>query len=129
MRDLMATIGEVLLLWGYLETAMRNRLATLSNGEAGNTRIPLLTRWLHAEQSVASDDPHFSQLVEDIIAAVAVRNSLAHGLSSASVDPRESEEPRVVCHGRDGKAITYPLSVLEKAKLQIHDVRMRVQNR
>lgn len=129
MRDLMATIGEVLLLWGFLETAMRKRLAALCNGEAGNTKMPLLAQWQNAEQTVAPDDPHFAQLVEDIIAAAAVRNSLAHGLSSASVDPRGSEEPRIVCHGRDGIAITYPLSALEKAKRQIHDVRMRVQNR
>lgn len=129
MRDLMATIGEVLLLWGFLETALRGRLAALGEGEAGNTKLPLLARWQHAEQTEAPHDPHFARLVEDMVAAAAVRNSLAHGLSSASVDPQGSEEPRVVCRDRDGLAITYPLSALEAAKRQIHDVRMRVQNR
>ncbi|KRB16391.1 hypothetical protein ASD99_08470 [Mesorhizobium sp. Root695] len=129
MRDLMATIGEVLLLWGFLETAMRERLAVLGNRDAGHSKMALLVRWQHEEQSAAPGDLHFQQLVEDIIAAAAVRNSLAHGLSSASADPRESEEPRVVCRDRDGIAITYSLSALEKAKRQIHDVRIRVQNR
>ncbi|TIS58443.1 MAG: hypothetical protein E5W91_08170 [Mesorhizobium sp.] len=129
MRDLMATIGEVLLLWGFLETAMRERLYVLRNGDAGHSKMSLLVRWQHAEQSAALDDLHFQQLVEDIIAAAVVRNSLAHGLSSASVDSRGSEEPRVVCRDRDGIAVTYSLSALEKAKQQIHDVRIRVQNR
>ena len=129
MRDLMATIGEVLLLWGFLETAMRTRLAVLGKGAAGNINVPLLTRWQLAEQTEAPNDPHFAQLVKDIIAVAAIRNSLAHGLSSASADPQGSEEPRVVCRDRDGISISYSISYLEKAKRKIHDVSVRVQNR
>lgn len=129
LHDLMATVGEVLLRWGFLENAMRERLAALSEGEAGNTKVPLLTRWKAAERTEAPADPHFTQLVEDIRAAAVIRNSLAHGLSSASADPRGSEEPTVTCRNRDGKLISYSISDLEKAKRKIHDVRMRVQNR
>lgn len=129
MRDLMATVGEVLLLWGFLESAIRDRLAALSDGKATNKSAPLLTMWQHAEQAAVPNDPRLRQLVEDIATVAAIRNTLAHGLSSASADPHGFVEPRVVCHGRDGASIVYPLSSLEQAKQQIHDVRLRVQNR
>ena len=65
-RDLLAAVGEVMLRWGYLESAM---LKTLG----GSSRTPIVQRWLTTVEPGA-------EIADEIKDAAAVRHLLAHGL-------------------------------------------------
>lgn len=96
MRDLMAAVGEVLLFWGFLETAMREYLALIDPVEAIlPTKAPVLSQWRKAKAD--RRDARFVQLFADIEEVAELRNCLAHGLSSASADPRSRDEAAVIC--------------------------------
>jgi len=131
MTDLLAAVGEVLLLWGHLETAMRERIAAIPRDrpEAPPKNASVLSEWRKAEeQTQAGRVLQWEELLADIAEGAAIRNCLAHGLSSASANPWGSTEAQVVCRLKDGSDRTLTLSELKQAGRTLHELRMRVQN-
>ena len=129
MTDLLAAVGEVLLSWGHLETAMRERIAAIQRGRSSTLpKTSILIQWRNAENSLAVDrGAEWTQLNADIDNSAAIRNCLAHGLSSASANPWDSREPQVECRLADGTSRTLMLSELKVAERDLHKLRMRVQ--
>jgi len=131
MTDLLAAVGEVLLLWGHLETAMRKRIAAIPRDypKAPPKIASVLSEWRKVEeQTCAGRGVQWEELLADIGKGAAVRNCLAHGLSSASANPWDSTEAQVVCHLSNGSSRTLKLSELKQAGHMLHELRMRVQN-
>jgi hypothetical protein len=127
MHDLMATVGEVLLLWGFLETAVRKRLAVIHAAETKTpTKVSMLTQWRKTEAD--GGDRHLAQLFADIEEVATLRNYLAHGLSSASANPWCSEEAAVVCVTSDGTRRTVTISEMQHAKDRLHTITNRVHD-
>jgi hypothetical protein len=122
MRDLMAEVGHVLLTWGYVEAAFRERLAKIEPTDIKPSKTPVLTRWRKAEPKT----PAFVELSAEIERLAAIRNCLAHGLSSASANPWGSEEPEVVCKMPEGE-VTISLSTLQEAQRGLHRASHRVR--
>lgn len=119
MRDLMATVGELLLLWGFLETAIRKRLAAIHTAEGKPpTKTPVFAQWRHAEAE--RGDPRLAQLFADIEEVATLRNCLAHGLSSASANPWRGEEAAVVCVMHDGSRRRFTIGEMQEAKDRLH---------
>ena len=127
MRDLMAAVGEVLLFWGFLETAMREYLAVIHPVEAIlPTKAPVLSQW----RKVKADrrDARFVQLFADIEEAAELRNCLAHGLSSASADPWSREEAAVICITPDGSRRSITIYEMHEARDRLHRMTNRVRD-
>jgi hypothetical protein len=126
MRDLMAAVGEVLLFWGYLETEIREHVARIEPSDAKPSKSPLLARWRKADSH--SSNPQLAELFRDIEEVAAIRNYLAHGLSSASANPWSSDELEVVCRLPDGGRGSITLSGLRDAKRRLDSLRIRVRS-
>ncbi|UVK36390.1 hypothetical protein LHFGNBLO_003304 [Mesorhizobium sp. AR10] len=128
MRDLMAAVGEVLLFWGFLETAIRGRLAvidTVAVEAKPATKASVLAQWRNAEAD--RGDARVVQLFADIEEVAALRNCLAHGLSSASADPWSGKEAKVVCLAPDGsRSVT--ITEMQDAKDYLHGMTNRVRD-
>jgi hypothetical protein len=107
-RDLMAAIGETLLHWGFLETAMK---------AAGIT-------WSSTAKSRAID-PSNGEILEALAEPRRIRNLIAHGLTSASADPRRGKEPFVICRDVEEQEHRITLADLRKTQAQIHKLRMK----
>lgn len=99
MPDLMAAVGEVLLCWGYVETAILERLATIDGPVAKPPRISPLARWKRAETAEAE----IITLQAEVERLAQIRNYLAHRLTSATADPRDVCGPAVVCRTPSGE--------------------------
>lgn len=99
MRDLMAAVGEVLLCWGYVENAILDRIASIGSDAAKPSKTSVLVRWKQTE----TDTTEMAQLLEEIERMADIRNSLAHGLASASVDPKDTQGAAVVCRTPSGE--------------------------
>ncbi|SDB00122.1 hypothetical protein SAMN02927914_06887 [Mesorhizobium qingshengii] len=127
MRDLMATVGELLLLWGFLETAIRKCLAVIHTAEGKPpTKAPVLTQWRHAEAD--GGDRRLEQLFADIEEVATLRNCLAHGLSSVSANPWRGEEAAVVCVMHDGSRRCFTIGEMQEAKDHLHVTTNRVHD-
>lgn len=118
-RDLTAMIGETLLLWGFLETALRNRSAGLAVGQEKPGRATALGLWR------TSPIPELSDEMESV---ATLRNLLAHGLISASVDPAHGVTPRVRCRDDSGTVHEITLDELNRLKRRIQLLRFAVEN-
>ncbi|MER9877358.1 hypothetical protein [Mesorhizobium sp. M0195] len=69
MRDLMVTVGELLLLWGFLERTTRKCLAVIHTAEGKpRAKAPVLAQWRHAE--AGRGDPRLAQLFPEIVATL-----------------------------------------------------------
>jgi hypothetical protein len=114
MRDLMAAVGQVLLSWGYLEAAIRDRIMAI-NPELKSSMTPLRSLWHAVEPST----PEFEALYAEIASLADTRHCLAHGLSSANADPAAGKEPEVVCRTLTGdRAFTF--STLQGVAASLH---------
>lgn len=98
MRDLMAAVGEVLLCWGYVESAILDRLAEISGTRFKPSKTSPLARWKLAER----DSPEVTELLAEVKRLACVRNCLAHGLTSATADPKDILGAAVVCRTPSG---------------------------
>lgn len=130
MRDLLAAVGEVLLTWGYLEHEMEQWIATICGSQVlrAATRAPIISLWRDAVARLAINDTDiWAELLADVEVVASVRNLLAHGLSAASVDLRDSKEAHVVCRARDGTRRSIALSELLETERQLHSLRRRVR--
>lgn len=114
MRDLMAAVGEVMLTWGYVESAILYRMAITQPDATPRTDSPL-SRWRKAE----APTPEITALLSEIDRLAVVRHALAHGLTSASVDPSGEREPAVSCRAPAGK-LEITLSTLNETRRSLH---------
>lgn len=131
MRDLLAAVGEVLLKWGFLEHDMekwlrRERRAVERMLSADRT--PIIKLWRDTVRLSAADATGTrSALLADVEEVASVRNSLAHGLWSASANPWNGSQAEVVCRGRDGTYRSITFSELLETERRLHSLRERVR--
>ena len=118
MRDLLAAVGEVLLRWGFLEHEMEKWLV--------GPETSILSRWRDTVRRSDDVDGTGANLLADVKEVASVRNLLAHGLWSASVDTRNGEEAKVVCRATDGHKHTITLSKLQEMERRLHALKVRV---
>lgn len=98
MPTLMAAVGEVLLCWGYVETAILDRLATIEAPAARPSKASPSSRWKGAEAVTLE----IRAILAEIERLADVRNCLAHGLTAASVNPDDAHAPAVTCRTPSG---------------------------
>ncbi|MCX7586228.1 hypothetical protein [Phenylobacterium sp. 58.2.17] len=111
-RDLLAAVGEVMLRWGYLESAMLKALD-------GSTRTPVVQRWL----AVAEPD---AELVDGIKDAAAIRHLLAHGLCEIQARPRRGGEAEVVCRDPADALVRITFGRLREVALNLDRLRLHI---
>lgn len=130
MRDLLATVGEVLLKWGFLEHDMEEWLNSVQALErtASAERVPIIRLWREEIGSSArgAKDTR-ATLLADVEVVASVRNHLAHGLWSASANPWGGKEAEVVCRARDGTYRSITFSELLETERRLHSLRERVR--
>jgi hypothetical protein len=128
MRDLMATVGELLLLWGFLESEIRQRISSIEADDSKSSKDSVLTRWRNMEKLTRPNDSSLAQLFADIEEVAAIRNCIAHGLTSASANPWSSEEAKVVCVMPNGSHRNITLLEMTEAKNRLHSLANRIRN-
>ena len=111
-RDLLAAVGEVMLRWGYLESAM---LKTLG----GSSRTPIVQRWLAMAEPGA-------EVADEIKDAAAVRHLLAHGLCEIQARPRHGGEAEVVCRDPDDALVRVTLGRLREVAHSLDRLRSHI---
>ncbi|PBB34331.1 hypothetical protein [Mesorhizobium sp. WSM3882] len=131
MRDLLAAVGEVLLKWAFLEHDMEKSLRT-GRRAVGRTlsadRTPIIKLWRDTVRLSATDPTDVrSALLADVEEVASVRNSLAHGLWSASANPKNGKQAEVVCRARDGTYRTITFPELLETEARLHSLRERVR--
>lgn len=115
MQTLMAAVGEVLLTWGYVESAILDRLEALELTSAKPSKASPLSRWKIAE----SPTPEIVEVLAEIDRLAEFRNCLAHGLEGASVNPDDAHAPAVTCRTPAGKR-HISFSTLVDAQRRLH---------
>jgi hypothetical protein len=111
-RDLLAAVGEVMLRWGYLESAMLKSLG-------GSSRAPVVQRWLAATGSSA-------EVADQIRDAAAVRHLLAHGLCEIHARPRHGGDAEVICRDPDDTLVRISLGRLREVAQSLDRLRLSV---
>ena len=114
VKDLLAAVGDVMLRWGYLESAM---LTVVSDGQS--PRRPIVQIW----QSLRNPDP---SMVEEIAAVASVRHALAHGLFKVEARPA-SGSPHVSCRLLDQKAVEFTLDELQEVAERLDRLRLNIE--
>jgi len=108
LSELMATVGYLLLQWGFTEDTLLEAIDRLGTKAPS---VPRLHDWKAAHVVASGNDPaHMSrvrQVMEKVEPARLMRNAVSHGLRSASANPFAEEEPCVVCRTAEGTSITY----------------------
>jgi len=99
MQTLMAAVGEVLLTWGYVESAILDRLAVLEGASSKYPKTSPISRWRNAE----TPTPEIAALLAEIERLADVRHCVAHGLETASVNPEDAHAPAVTCRTPVGR--------------------------
>jgi len=131
MRDLLAAVGEVLLKWGFLEHDMEKWLRSERRAverKLSADRIPIIKLWRDTVRPSATDVTGIrSALLADVEEVASVRNSLAHGLWSASANPWNGKQAEVVCRARDGTCRSIAYSELLETERRLHSLRERVR--
>ena len=112
-RDLLAAVGEVMLRWGYLESAMLKALG-------GSSRTPIVQRWL------ATVEPG-DGIVDEIKDAAAVRHLLAHGLCEVQAQPRHGGEAEVVCRDPEDALVRITLGRLREVAQSLDLLRLGIE--
>lgn len=111
-RHLLAAVGEVMLYWGYLESAMLEALDESSRGPS------IFQRWL------ATAEP--GEIVDQIKDAAAVRHLLAHGLCEIQARPPHGGEAEVLCRGNDGTLVRVTFGELQDTAQRLDRLRLRI---
>ena len=112
-RDLLAAVGEVMLRWGYLESAM---LKTLG----GSSRTPIVQRWLAMAEPGA-------EVADEIKDAAAVRHLLAHGLCEIQARPQNGGEAEVVCRDPEDALVRITLGRLREVAQSLDLLRLGIE--
>jgi hypothetical protein len=113
VKDLLAAVGEVMLRWGFLETAMLTRLGGESPAR------PIVQAW----QSRCNPD---HRMVEEIAAVASVRHALAHGLFRVEARPAVGS-PHVSCRLLDQSAVEFTFDQLREAAERLDRLRLRIE--
>jgi len=111
-RDLLAAVGEVMLRWGYLESAMLKALG-------GSSKTPVVQRWLAMAEPGAG-------IVDEIKDAAAVRHLLAHGLCEIHAQPRHGGEAEVLCRDPDDALVRLTLGRLREVAQSLDRLRRHI---
>lgn len=111
-RDLLAAVGEVMLRWGYLESAMLKAVG-------GSSRTPIVQRWLAMAEPGA-------EIADEIKDAAAVRHLLAHGLCEVQAQPRHGGEAEVVCRDPDDVLVRITLGRLRDVAQTLDRLRLHI---
>lgn len=112
-RDLLAAVGEVMLRWGYLESAMLKALG-------GSSRAPIVQRWLAMAEPGA-------KIADEINDTAAVRHLLAHGLCEIQARPRHGGEAEVVCRDPDDALVRITLGRLREVAQSLDVLRLSIE--
>lgn len=123
MPTLLTAVGEVLLCWGYVETAILDRLATIEIPAAKPPKASPLSRWKGAEAVT----PEMRAILAEIDRLGDVRNSLAHGLTAASVNPDDDHAPAVTCRTPSGNRYI-AFSTLLETRRDLHRLSHRIRS-
>ncbi len=110
--DLLAAVGEVMLRWGYLESAMLRALG-------GSSRKPIVQRWL----AMAEPGTGIADQIQD---AAAVRHLLAHGLCEIQAWPNSGGEAEVVCRDPDDLLVRITLGRLRDVAQSLDQLRLGI---
>lgn len=111
-RDLLAAVGEVMLRWGYLESAMLKALG-------GSSRPPIVQRWLATAGLGA-------EVVDEVKDAAGIRHLLAHGLCEIQARPRHGGEAEVVCRDPDDNLVRIGLGRIREVAQSLDRLRLHV---
>jgi hypothetical protein len=122
----MGAIGELMLSWGYLEATVLRRLKEIAPTKL-HSRTPLILRWRGAELDRAARPEEIAGLLSELDEAAAVRNCVAHGLRSATVERTSAKYPSVGCETVDGSHRTISLAELLEATSRIDRLRHRIE--
>lgn len=112
-RDLLAAVGEVMLRWGFLESAMLNTLG-------GSSRTPIVQRWLTTVEPGA-------EIADEIKDAAAVRHLLAHGLCEIQARPQNGGEAEVVCRDPEDALVRITLGRLREVAQSLDVLRLSIE--
>lgn len=113
VRDLLAAVGDVMLRWGFLESAMSQTLN-------GSPRTPsIFQRWL---ASADTDD----ETIAEIKDVAAIRHLLAHGLCEVHAQPGHDGDAEVLCRDPDGALVRIPLRQLHDAAQRLDLLRLKI---
>lgn len=128
MRDLMATVGELLLLWGFLENAIRDRVSQIKPSDPSVSKTLPLMGWREAEKAKRPNDSKLADLFAEIDDVAAIRNCIAHGLTSASANPWDKKEAMIVCTLLNGSKREISMSELTNVKNRLHLLTNRIRD-
>lgn len=118
LDEVLAGVGRVLLVWGWLETELT---ATLDATDAPplTARSPL-QRWRRAAALLPAS---LAALTPEIERAARLRHLIAHGLNGAQSHPT----PEVRCRRGDGASVVMPLADLVEAAEEIDRLRLAIR--
>lgn len=112
-RDLLAAVGEVMLRWGYLESAMLKALG-------GPSKAPVVQRWL----AKAEPGTGIADAIKD---AAAVRHLLAHGLCEIQAQPRHGGDAEILCRDPDNVLVRITLGGLREVAQSLDRLRLDIE--
>ena len=125
LRDLASEIGNVLIRWCFLESAMRAQLQEAGMQER-ITKGPIISHWrshMRVRRAAQADHDVIAAHLDAVEKVAASRNLLAHCIHSAFADPWEADSAVVVCKAADGKEHELTIEMIRRLSEEIDWVR------
>jgi hypothetical protein len=117
LRDLLASVGRVMLYWGFLESEFRDQLQQTGT-DWGLSPYPAWRR--AADRKAAAVTASMLIELDDLASA---RNLLAHGLTRADARTHPGEEAHVACLGSNGGTVSFSLRALDEIAERMDAIR------
>lgn len=117
LRDLLASVGRVMLYWGFLESEFRDQLQQIGT-DWGLSPYPAWRRG--ADRTAAAETASILVELDDLAGA---RKLLAHGLTRADAGTHPGEGPHVVCLSSNGGTVSFSLRTLDEIAERMDAVR------